>query len=56
MRNSRAEQYDRRRCGFLAQFQSLQRNEIDNKWMVTHEHVSAPFDPKSGHASLDLKP
>jgi len=30
--------------------------KIDNKWMVTHEHVSAPFDPESGQASLDLKP
>jgi uncharacterized protein (TIGR02246 family) len=30
--------------------------KIDNKWMVTHEHVSVPFDPKSSQASLDLKP
>lgn len=30
--------------------------KIDNKWIVTHEHVSVPFDPKSGKASLDLKP
>ena len=30
--------------------------KIDGKWMVTHEHVSVPFDPESGLASLDLKP
>jgi uncharacterized protein (TIGR02246 family) len=30
--------------------------KIDGKWMVTHEHVSVPFDPQSGQASLDLKP
>jgi ketosteroid isomerase-like protein len=30
--------------------------KIDEKWMVTREHNSVPFDPKSGKASLDLKP
>ena len=30
--------------------------KIDGRWNVTHEHVSVPFDPESGHASLDLKP
>jgi uncharacterized protein (TIGR02246 family) len=30
--------------------------KIDGRWNVTHEHVSAPFDPESGQASLDLKP
>jgi ketosteroid isomerase-like protein len=30
--------------------------KFDEKWMVTHEHNSVPFDPKSGKASLDLKP
>jgi uncharacterized protein (TIGR02246 family) len=30
--------------------------KIDGKWMVTHEHNSVPFDPKTGKASLDLKP
>src|ERR1022692_3560815 len=30
--------------------------KIDGEWMVTHEHNSVPFDPKSGKASLDLKP
>ncbi len=28
----------------------------DGRWNVTHEHVSVPFDPESGQASLDLKP
>ena len=27
-----------------------------DKWLVTHEHQSVPFDPKSGKASIDLKP
>ncbi|MGB7925367.1 MAG: nuclear transport factor 2 family protein [Pyrinomonadaceae bacterium] len=26
------------------------------KWMVTHEHSSAPFDAESGKAAVDLKP
>ena len=30
--------------------------KVDGKWMVAHEHVSVPFDPQSGQASLDLKP
>jgi uncharacterized protein (TIGR02246 family) len=30
--------------------------KIDDRWMVTHEHNSVPFDPGSGRASLDLKP
>src|SRR5450755_4945937 len=30
--------------------------KIDGNWMITHEHNSVPFDPKSGKASLDLKP
>jgi len=30
--------------------------KIDGRWNVTHEHVSVPFDPESGEASLDLKP
>jgi uncharacterized protein (TIGR02246 family) len=30
--------------------------KFDEKWMVTHEHNSVPFDPKNGKASLDLKP
>ena len=30
--------------------------KIENKWMITHEHASVPFDVKTGLASLDLKP
>jgi ketosteroid isomerase-like protein len=30
--------------------------KMDDKWMVTHEHSSVPFDVQSGKASLDLKP
>ena len=30
--------------------------KIDEKWTVTHEHNSVPFDVESGKASLDLKP
>jgi uncharacterized protein (TIGR02246 family) len=28
----------------------------DGVWRITHEHQSAPFDPTSGKASLDLEP
>jgi ketosteroid isomerase-like protein len=28
----------------------------DGKWMITHEHMSVPFDVASGKASLDLQP
>jgi ketosteroid isomerase-like protein len=30
--------------------------KIDDKWMITHEHSSVPFDVKDGKASLNLKP
>ena len=30
--------------------------KLDGQWTVTHEHVSVPFDPESGRASVDLKP
>jgi hypothetical protein len=40
-------------CGFGA---TLGLGKVGGKWMVTHEHVSVPFDPQSGQASLDLKP
>lgn len=30
--------------------------KIDQKWTVTHEHNSVPFEVESGKASLDLKP
>ena len=26
------------------------------RWMVAHEHFSAPFDPETGKARLDLEP
>ncbi|MBC7539982.1 MAG: nuclear transport factor 2 family protein [Bacteriovorax sp.] len=30
--------------------------KINGKWLITHEHISVPFDPTSRQASLDLKP
>jgi ketosteroid isomerase-like protein len=30
--------------------------KVECKWMITHEHNSAPFNPESGNASIDLKP
>ena len=30
--------------------------KIEGKWLVTHQHGSVPFDPKTGKPSLDLKP
>jgi len=30
--------------------------KIGGKWLVVHEHFSAPFDPESGKAVFDLKP
>lgn len=32
----------------------LQRRS--GRWLIVHEHSSSPFDPKSGQASLGLKP
>lgn len=29
---------------------------IGGRWLVVHEHFSAPFDPESGKALFDLKP
>ncbi|MPZ29198.1 MAG: DUF4440 domain-containing protein [Micromonosporaceae bacterium] len=28
----------------------------DNRWLVTHEHVSLPVDPESGSVVMDLVP
>jgi ketosteroid isomerase-like protein len=28
----------------------------DGRWLIVHDHGSKPFDPKTGKASLDLKP
>lgn len=30
--------------------------KLEGRWLITHEHNSVPFDPKTGRASLDLKP
>jgi ketosteroid isomerase-like protein len=30
--------------------------KIDGKWRVAHQHLSAPFDAKTGKAALLLKP
>ena len=30
--------------------------KIDGRWLVTHEHASAPFDPMSGEACMNLEP
>ncbi|MGH6887224.1 MAG: YybH family protein [Geminicoccales bacterium] len=30
--------------------------KIDGRWLVTHEHMSEPFDAETGQASLDLEP
>lgn len=29
---------------------------IDGRWLVVHDHGSEPFDPKTGKASVALKP
>lgn len=31
-------------------------SKIKDKWLITHEHTSVPFDIETGKASLDLKP
>lgn len=30
--------------------------KINGRWLVTHEHASAPFDPMTGKACIDLTP
>jgi uncharacterized protein (TIGR02246 family) len=30
--------------------------KLEDKWLITHQHSSVPFDAVSGKASLDLKP
>jgi ketosteroid isomerase-like protein len=30
--------------------------KIDGKWLIAHEQISVPVDPRSGRAFLDLKP
>jgi uncharacterized protein (TIGR02246 family) len=29
---------------------------VDGRWLIAHEHNSAPFDPESGKAALDSRP
>ena len=31
-------------------------HKIDGKWMITHEHISVPYDMENFKALLDLKP
>jgi ketosteroid isomerase-like protein len=35
---------------------TLGLRKLDGQWKVVHEHVSVPFDMKTGKALLDLKP
>lgn len=35
---------------------TLGLRKIDGEWMITHEHLSVPFDMTNGKASLDLTP
>lgn len=30
--------------------------EVDGRWLIVHEHYSAPFDVQSGKAMFDLQP
>jgi len=30
--------------------------KVDGKWLDFHDHVSAPADPATGKAALDMKP
>jgi ketosteroid isomerase-like protein len=30
--------------------------KANGTWVIVHEHFSAPFDPQSGKALLDLEP
>jgi ketosteroid isomerase-like protein len=30
--------------------------QLDHKWVITHEHISVPVDFKSGRAAMDLVP
>jgi ketosteroid isomerase-like protein len=35
---------------------TVRYRKANGKWLVVHEHFSAPFDMESGNALLDLKP
>ena len=41
--------------GFWLRWTSCFR-KIDGRWLIAHEQISAPIDPKSGTACLDLEP
>ena len=41
--------------GFWLRWTSCFRR-IDGKWLVAHEQISAPIDPKTGTACLNLEP
>jgi len=30
--------------------------KLEDKWLITHQHSSVPFDAESGQASLNLRP
>lgn len=30
--------------------------KVNGRWLIAHEHFSAPFDPESGKAAFDLTP
>ena len=29
---------------------------VEGRWVITHEHNSVPFDPRTGKASIELRP
>jgi uncharacterized protein (TIGR02246 family) len=45
---------DRAHCVWLRASLCLRR--IDGKWLIAHDHCSAPFDPTSGKVMLDAGP
>jgi uncharacterized protein (TIGR02246 family) len=42
-------------AGFWLRWTTCLR-KIDGTWRIAHEQISAPIDPKSGRAFLDLEP
>ena len=35
---------------------TVSASKAGGKWLVTHEHVSMPFDMKTGKVAADLEP
>ncbi len=35
---------------------TLGLRRIDGRWRIVHDHESVPFDPRTGHAVIDLAP